>query len=313
MHPKLIELEKKFNPSLLTAIHSPLLEKKQIELWVKRDDLIHPVISGNKWRKLKYILDHAITINCHTIISMGGAYSNHLHALAFAGKQLGLKTIGYIRGERPENLSPTLQDIQNWGMELRFISRAEYRELRNYKKYNELPAHYLKKSQDGQYWLPEGGATELALFGVGELVSGIDMAYDVLCVPCGTGTTLAGIVSSAPAHCIVHGFSALKGADFLIKDVEKLIYEFSNNNKINWTIQLEYHFGGFAKRNNELLLFIEDFAEQHGVELEPVYTGKMFYGLFDLIKQDFFKPGQRIIAIHTGGLQGKRKQLNRQP
>jgi len=307
MHPKLIELEKKFNPSLLTAIHSPLLEQKQIELWVKRDDLIHPVISGNKWRKLKYILDHAITINCHTIISMGGAYSNHLHALAFAGKQLGLKTIGYIRGERPENLSPTLQDIQNWGMELRFISRAEYRELRNYKKYNELPAHYLKKSQDGQYWLTEGGATELALLGVGELVSEIDRVYDVICVPCGTGTTFAGIISSVPEHCIVHGFSALKGAGFLNKDVEKLLNEFSGNKKTNWTIQLDYHFGGFAKRNNALLLFIEDFAQQHGVELEPVYTGKMFYGLFDLIQQDLFKPGQRIIAVHTGGLQGKRK------
>jgi 1-aminocyclopropane-1-carboxylate deaminase len=307
MHPQLLELEKKFNPSLLTAIHSPLLEQKQIELWVKRDDLIHPVISGNKWRKLKYILDHAITINCHTILSMGGAYSNHLHALAFAGKQLGLKTIGYIRGERPENLSPTLQDIQNWGMELRFISRAEYRELRNYKKYNELPAHYLKKSQDGQYWLPEGGATELALLGVGELVSEIDRVYDVVCVPCGTGTTFAGIISSVPEHCTVQGFSALKGAGFLNKDVEKILNEFSGNKKTNWTIQLDYHFGGFAKRNNALLLFIEDFAQQHGVELEPVYTGKMFYGLFDLIQQDFFKPGQRIVAVHTGGLQGKRK------
>ena len=307
MHPKLIELEKKFKPSLLTAIHAPLLEQKQIELWVKRDDLIHPVISGNKWRKLKYILDHALTLGSHTIISMGGAYSNHLHALAFAGKQLGIKTIGYIRGERPENLSPTLQDIQNWGMELRFVSRVEYRELRHYKKHNELPAHLIKKQQDGQYWLPEGGATELALYGVGELVSEIDMAYDVLCVPCGTGTTLAGIVSSVPESCIVHGFSALKGADFLIKDVEKLLYEFGNIKNTNWTIQLAYHFGGFAKWNNDLLLFIEDFAEQHGVELEPVYTGKMFYGLFDLIRQDFFKPGQKIIAVHTGGLQGKRK------
>lgn len=307
MHLKLIELEKKFKSSVLTAIHSQLLEQKQIELWIKRDDLIHPVISGNKWRKLKYILDHALTLDCHTIISMGGAYSNHLHALAFAGKQLGLKTVGYIRGERPESLSPTLKDIQNWGMDVRFISRAEYRELRHYKKHDALPAHFLNNPQPGQYWLPEGGATELALYGVGELVSEIDIPFDVLCVPCGTGTTLAGIVSSVPEHCRVQGFSALKGADFLIKDVEKLLSEFSNNKKSNWTIQLGYHFGGFAKRNNELLLFIDDFAQQHGVELEPVYTGKMFYGLFDMIQQGFFKPGQRIIAVHTGGLQGNRK------
>ena len=307
MHPQLIELEKKFKLSILTAIHTPLLEKKQIELWVKRDDLIHPVISGNKWRKLKYILDHALTLGCHTIISMGGAYSNHLHALAFVGKQLGLKTIGFIRGEQPESLSPTLLDIQNWGMELRFISRSEYRELRNYKKHDALPAHFLNNLQDGLYWLPEGGATELALLGVGELVSEIDREYDVICVPCGTGATLAGIVSAVPENCMVHGFSALKGAGFLIKDVENLVYEFSNNKKNNWTIQLDYHFGGFAKRNNELLLFLDDFAQQHGVELEPVYTGKMFYGLFDLIQQDFFTPGRRIIAIHTGGLQGKRE------
>ncbi len=300
MHQKLIELENQFNPSTLTQIFTPLLAQKEIELWIKRDDLIHPVISGNKWRKLKYILNHALTLNAHTIVSMGGAYSNHCHALAFAGKQLNLKAKAYIRGERPKKLNPTLQDIIDWGMELTFISRSEYRQLRDFKKQDDLPT-----LQKGEYWLPEGGSTKLALRGVGGIINEIELAYDFLCVPCGTGTTLAGLINSAPTHSQVIGFSALKGADFLVKDVKKILGK-DKSNRLNWSIQLDYHFGGFAKYNNDLLLFIEDFNKQHNIEIEPVYTGKMFYGLFDLIRQDYFRPGQKIVAIHTGGLQGNR-------
>ncbi len=300
MHPKLVELEKQFNQSTLTQIFTPLLAQKEIELWIKRDDLIHPIISGNKWRKLKYVLDHALTLNAHTIVSMGGAYSNHCHALAFAGKQLNLKTKAFIRGERPKVLNPTLQDIIDWGMELTFISRSEYRQLRNYKKFDQLPT--LKK---GEYWLPEGGATQLALHGVGEIIDEIELEFDFLCVPCGTGTTLAGLVNSISSNCQVIGFSALKGASFLVDDIEKTL-EKDKSKRLNWSIQLDYHFGGFAKYNNDLLLFIEDFNKQHNIEIEPIYTGKMFYGLFDLIRQNYFKSGQKIVAIHTGGLQGNR-------
>jgi len=296
LHPKLLQLEESFNPSTLTQLFDPLLEQKQIELWIKRDDLIHPVISGNKWRKLKYILDHALAINADTIISMGGAYSNHLHALAYVGKELDLQTVAYIRGEQPKNFSLTLRDLESWGMELRFISRTEYRELRQYKNHDALP-----KIKPNEYWLPEGGATELALKGVAEIVSEHDMDYDFLCVPCGTGTTLAGLINVSSDECKVLGFSALKGGGFLADDIEPLLQA----NKQNWSIELDYHFGGFAKSNNELLLFIEHFYNRHGIELEQVYTGKMFYGLFDLIKQDYFKKGQKIIAVHTGGLQGK--------
>ncbi len=298
LHPRLNQLEKTFSASPLQKISNPLLDQKQIELWIKRDDLLHPIISGNKWRKLKYILHHALTINSHTIISMGGAYSNHLHALAYIGKQLQLKTIGYIRGEKPPTLNPTLQDLQNWGMECRYISRTEFRELREYKNHTSLPS--LKQ---GEYWLPEGGATELALQGVGEIINEFDRAFDIVCAPCGTGTTLAGLIQAIPENRMAYGFSALKGAGFLSKDIAKLV----NSNKDNWKIHLDYHFGGFAKKNDELLLFIKDFANIYSIELEPVYSGKMFYGLFDLIQKDFFCSGQKIIAIHTGGLQGKRK------
>ncbi|MFA6050975.1 MAG: pyridoxal-phosphate dependent enzyme [Methylobacter sp.] len=297
MHPELIKLEKTFNPSILTKIDDALLEQYQIELWMKRDDLLHPVISGNKWRKLKYSLDHALSLGADTVISMGGAYSNHLHALAYAGKVLGLKTIGLVRGGQPETLTPTLQDMQNWGMELKFVSRADYRILRRHKGWHELPG-----LKPGQYWLPEGGAQALALKGVAELVNEIEIPYDVLCVPCGTGTTLAGIIDAVSEQVSVLGFAALKNAGFLAAEVEAMLSQPRNN----WQINLDYHFGGFAKTNAELSEFIEDFELKTTIPLEPVYTGKMMYAIYDLIKKHYFRPGQRIIAVHTGGLQGKR-------
>ncbi|HEY8098262.1 MAG TPA: pyridoxal-phosphate dependent enzyme [Methylobacter sp.] len=297
MHPELIKLEKTFMPSILTKIDDPWLSQYQIELWVKRDDLLHPVISGNKWRKLKYILDHALSLGSDTLVSMGGAYSNHLHALAYVGKALGLKTIGLVRGEQPETLTPSLLDMKAWGMELRFISRSEYRLLRQYKKHHDLPG-----LRPRQYWLPEGGAQPLALKGLIELVAEIAIPYDTICVPCGTGTTLAGIVEAASEQASVLGFAALKNAGFLTAEVEAMLSQPRNN----WQINLEYHFGGFAKNNAELSAFIEDFELKTTLPLEPVYTGKMMYAIYDLIKKDYFKPGQRIIAVHTGGLQGKR-------
>ncbi|WP_031435946.1 1-aminocyclopropane-1-carboxylate deaminase/D-cysteine desulfhydrase [Methylobacter tundripaludum] len=314
MHPELIKLEKIFNPSILTKIDDPLLVQYQIELWMKRDDLLHPVISGNKWRKLKYIFDHVLSLGTDTVISMGGAYSNHLHALAYAGKVLGLKTIGLVRGEQPETLTPTLQDMKKWGMELKFVSRAEYRQLRHYKCWHaphQLPAdlrhthhpwRYLPGLKPRQYWLPEGGAQTLALKGVAELVAEIGIPYDTLCVPCGTGTTLAGIIEAVPEHVSVLGFAALKNAGFLTAEVAAMLSQSRNN----WQINLDYHFGGFAKTNTELNAFIEDFELKTTIPLEPVYTGKMMYAIYDLIKKHYFRPGERIIAVHTGGLQGKR-------
>ncbi|MGZ5578544.1 MAG: 1-aminocyclopropane-1-carboxylate deaminase/D-cysteine desulfhydrase [Methylobacter sp.] len=302
MHLELIKLEKTFNPSILTKIDDPLLAQHQIELWMKRDDLLHPVISGNKWRKLKYILDHALSLGADTIVSMGGVYSNHLHALAYTGKMLGLKTLGLVRGECPETLTPTLQDAVQWGMDLKFISRSEYRTLRQYKNWSELPG-----LQARQYWLPEGGAQALALAGVAELVREITIPYDVLCLPCGTGTTLAGIVQAVSEDVSVLGIAALKNAGFLVEDVNALLSLSSNN----WMVNLDYHFGGFANVNAELNAFIDDFEIKTTIPLEPVYTGKMMYAVYELIKKHYFKPGQRIITLHTGGLQGKRGFLTR--
>ncbi len=308
MHPALLTLERQFSASTLTRLVDPLLQQQHIELWVKRDDLLHPVISGNKWRKLKFILDHALQQNTAKIISMGGAYSNHLHALAFAGKLLGLETVAFIRGEKPGKFSSTLRDIQNWGMDLEFISRSDYRELRNYKDHDSLPG--LKA---GEYWIPEGGATTLALQGVGEIVDEIRIDYDVLCAPCGTGATLAGLIAAAPDSTQILGIAALKGAGFLVDDVRKLLPDDTEANwpstpePPGWQINLDYHFGGFAKSTEQLRTFIGHFEDRHSIILDPVYTGKMLFALFDLIKQGYFNAGQRIVTLHTGGLQGKRQ------
>jgi len=297
MHPDLFKLAKTFGLSSLTKIKDPFLENHQVELWLKRDDLIHPVISGNKWRKLKYSLDHALSLNVDTLISMGGAYSNHLHALAYTGKALNLKTIGIIRGERPTPLTPTLQDMENWDMALKFISRTNFRHYRNYIDWQDLPG--IKPTQ---YWLPEGGANSLALKGIAELLNEIEIDYDTLCVACGTGTTLAGLIKAVPVTRKVLGFAALKNAAFLMQDVQSLL----SNGCHNWDILLDYHFGGFATTRPELISFMQNFAQKNAIPLEPVYTGKMLYGLYDLIAKGTFKPGQRIIALHTGGLQGNR-------
>ena len=228
---------------------------------------------------------------------MGGAHSNHLHALAYVGKTLNLNTHGIIRGEQPSTLTATLKDLQDWGMQLTYISRTEYRNLRHYHDPEDLP-----DSKPNEYWLPEGGASALALKGVAELVTEIDIPYDILSAPCGTGATLAGIINAAPKNTSVIGFAALKNAQFLNDNVRNLL----PSSNINWQINQEYHFGGFAKTTPELMSFIKKFADSTGIILEPLYTGKMLFGLYDLINKNTFKPGLRIIAIHTGGLQGLR-------
>jgi 1-aminocyclopropane-1-carboxylate deaminase len=297
MRSDLVKLEQTFGVSALTKINDPFLENHQVELWLKRDDLLHPIISGNKWRKLKYNLNHALTLGKDTLVSMGGAYSNHLHALAYTGKLLDLNTIGIIRGERPKRLTPTLQDMESWGMKLRFVSRIDYRHYRNYKHSQDFP-----DIKPNEYWLLEGGANNLALKGIAELTNEIAIDYDTFCVACGTGATLAGLINAVPKTTLALGFAALKHADFLKPDVQSLL----SNDCHNWDIIQGYHFGGFAKLNPKLVQFMGEFTQTTSIPLEPVYTGKMLYGIYDLIAQGYFKPGQRIIALHTGGLQGNR-------
>lgn len=285
--------------AIIEPIEHPVLANNNIQLYIKRDDLLHPIISGNKWRKMKYTLLYALTHGHQHLISMGGAYSNHLHALAYIGHKLNIKTTGLIRGEQSEQENQTLSDLRKWGMTLEFVSRGDFRALRKHRAHDAEPA-----KQYGGFWIPEGGASEYALNGIAEILKEIDMEFDILALACGTGTTLAGLTRSLPDTKRVLGFSALKGGGFLKKDVKKLL---KNKSITNWSINFDYHFGGFAKSNDELTSFIEEFQSYNDIPLEPIYNGKMFFGLLDLVKNESFKKGQNIIAIHTGGLQGNQQ------
>lgn len=286
-------------PTPLQELTDEVITKAGIRLFIKRDDLIHPTVSGNKWRKLKYNLQQARTENATTLLTFGGAYSNHLYATAAAGNALGLKTIGIVRGEDHHGkLTSTLFFCQEQNMKLHFVSRREYRERNNPEYLAELSIKFGKP-----YLIPEGGTSELALKGVEEMTFEVENELnrkpDFYAVAVGTGGTAAGILSSGSD---VLAFSALKGGSFLKADIEKLLT--GNDYAGNLQLFTEYHFGGYAKWTPELITFMTEFKQNHNIQLEQVYTAKMFFGLYDLIKQDFFKKDTIIVAVHTGGLQG---------
>jgi 1-aminocyclopropane-1-carboxylate deaminase len=284
-------------PSPIQEIKDPLLEEKRVRIFIKREDLIHPIVSGNKWRKLKYNLLKAKEEGKDTILSFGGAYSNHIHALAAASKALGLKSIGVIRGDEILPLNETLSFAKFSGMELFFVSREEYK-----KKTEADFIESLHKKFDDFYLIPEGGYNAEGSKGCQEIISEINISYDIICCACGTGTTLSGIISSLPEEKKAIGFPVLKGGDFLYEEIKKLLIDKEGNKK--WHLESGYHFGGYAKWNQELLNFITEFEKKHNIPLDQIYNGKMMYGLFDLVKRDCFVMGTSIVALHTGGLQG---------
>ena len=296
----LYSMDNYFQLSPLQRIEDDLLRKKKIELFVKRDDLLHSEVQGNKWRKLKYNLEQARLTGQTTLLTFGGAYSNHIYATA-AAASLGFKTIGVIRGKESSVLSPTLQFALSKGMKLHFLSREDYR-----LKYEESGLNKLKNKFGDFYLVPEGGTNIHALKGVAEIIDELDIEFDYLCTAVGTGGTLAGLVAALKGQKQAIGFSSLKGDDTLTATVHKLVSEFSDGNYNHFSINFDYHFGGYARVKPDLIDFIKYFKYRYGIPLEPVYTGKMFYGIFDLIKKDYFPPGSRIIALHTGGLQGLR-------
>lgn len=270
-------------------------EIKKTELWIKREDLIHPFVSGNKFRKLKYNLLQAKAEKKDTILTFGGAFSNHIAAVAFAGKEHGFKTIGIIRGEElalkiDEN--PTLKFAQNCGMKLEFITRATYR-LKNESNFLKE----LEQKQGDFYLIPEGGTNELAVKGCEEILNEDDKKFDFICTCTGTGGTISGIINSVLLHQKVLGFPALK-EDFLQNEIRKFV---KNN---NWELISGYHFGGYAKVDENLIEFINSFYQNYNIPLDPVYTGKMVFGVIDLISKNYFPINAKILMIHTGGLQG---------
>jgi 1-aminocyclopropane-1-carboxylate deaminase len=267
----------------------------EITLHIKREDLIHPFISGNKFRKLKYNLLQAKAEKKSKLLTFGGAFSNHIAAVAYAGKENNLETIGIIRGDELESKiseNPTLTFAQNCGMKFEFVTREDYKTKATNTFIEDLKGRY------GDFYLvPEGGTNSYAVKGCEEILTDEDYDFTHICCAIGTGGTISGLINSAKTYQKIIGFPALKG-DFLSDDIRK----FAKNS--NWEVQLDYHFGGYAKINEELIRFINDFYKQTNIPLDPIYTGKMMFGILDLINKGYFPKGAKIIAIHTGGLQG---------
>jgi 1-aminocyclopropane-1-carboxylate deaminase len=283
----------------LTKIDDPLINEIGIELFIKREDLNHPQLSGNKWYKLKYNLIEARKSGYNTMLTFGGAYSNHIYATAAAGKLFGFKTIGIIRGEEHLPLNPTLSFAKECGMDIHYMDRTTYR-----KKDTTIVIESLKEKFGMFYLLPEGGTNELAVKGCCEIPENIDADFDYICCACGTGGTMAGLISGLKEKKNVMGFAILKGANFLNNNVKIFLNESSNKNYKNWSINLDYHFGGYAKMNYDLINFVKRFIRINKIPIEPIYTGKMLYGIYDLVANRYFRKGEKIVAIHTGGLQG---------
>lgn len=276
-------------------IDIPLLREKGVILNIKREDTIHPLISGNKYRKLKYNLLEAKKRGKDTLLTFGGAFSNHIAATAYAGHEQGLKTIGVIRGEELENKwqdNPTLKLAHEHGMQFHFVSRSHYR-LKSEASFIQD----LKERFGDFYLLPEGGTNALAVKGCAEILTQNDTKFDYICSAAGTGGTVAGLINASQPHQTVLGFPALKG-NFLIDEIRT----FAHSDR--WRLVTDYHFGGYAKVNQQLIAFINLFKRETGISLDPIYTGKMLFGIFDLVKRDVFPPETQILAIHTGGLQG---------
>ncbi len=264
-----------------------------ISLFVKREDQLHPQLSGNKWRKLKYNLIQAQEEGKKVLLTFGGAYSNHIAAVAEAGTQFNFNTIGIIRGEKPRVLNPTLLEAEKKGMDLVYVSRLAY-------KNKEIILQDLDLNFSETYIIPEGGTNVLALKGCKEIMD--DNTIDYWCVASGTGGTAAGMITGLERHQHLIAFPVLKGK-FMKKSIQDLL-EKAKEEKTNWSIQEDYHFGGYAKYDARLIEFINTFKEKYNIPLDPVYTGKLVFGVFDLIQKGFFRSGSKVMIVHTGGLQG---------
>lgn len=284
-----------FSSDKVPVVKYPLPLVDGIELFIKREDLLHKEISGNKFRKLKYNISKAKELGYNKILTFGGAYSNHIAATAAACRIFGFDCIGVIRGEELINKiedNPTLSKAIEDGMTLEFVTRTQYR-----NKNDEAFVAMLGEKFGKFYLVPEGGTNNEAIKGTEEILKSEDSVYQYICTAVGTGGTIAGIINSSFDGQRVIGFPALRG-DFLYDEIKKYTL------KDNWDLSLEYHFGGYGKYNNELLEFIFSFKETTGVLLDPIYTGKMMYGVMDMINSKKFSAGTKILAIHTGGLQG---------
>lgn len=280
-------------PSPIVQLHHNDFKKRGIELFVKREDLIHEEIMGNKWRKLKFNLEAAKNLKKKRLVTFGGAFSNHIAATAAAAALYGFESKGIIRGEELNAESnQTLRKAASRGMKFEFVSREQFRHLKS--------AYARLLPED--YFIPEGGTNALALKGVAEIIKEVDISFDVVVTPVGTGGTMAGLLLGLKGKSEVWGFSALKG-EFMHDEIRKLCTE-NNLNHTNYKLFTNYHFGGYGKINQDLKGFMHTFKQEFNFLLDPVYTGKMFFGVWENVKNNQIAPGTRLLVLHTGGLQG---------
>jgi 1-aminocyclopropane-1-carboxylate deaminase/D-cysteine desulfhydrase-like pyridoxal-dependent ACC family enzyme len=286
------------NASILQKLILPA-DNNNCTIYMKREDLIHPTISGNKWRKLKYNLVEASDLGFKTLLTFGGAYSNHIHALSSASKIFGFNSIGIIRGEPHLPLNPTLSYANKNGMDLHYIDRQKYR-----KKTEEIFINELHQLFGDFYLIPEGGTNKLAVKGCAEVIDQIKIDFDYIATACGTGGTVSGLICGLEGKQNVIGIPVLKGAEFLREDIVNLTKAYSNQNYTNWSLNLNYHFGGYAKITEELILFMNEFENTNDIKLDPIYTAKLLFGINSMILNSEIPKGSTIIVIHSGGLQG---------
>ncbi len=294
--------------AIVQPIKIALPGEGQFSFDIKRDDCIDEVVSGNKWRKLKYAIQQAKKLSKTGILTFGGAFSNHLVATAKTCQLHGLNAIGIVRGEElNENSNASLKDCVRFGMKLLFVSRAIYKERYDYAYLSQLKMEY-----NSYFVVPEGGASFYGVVGCQEIMTETTNDYDHVVLAAGTGTTAAGVVLSVPLKTKVHVIPVLKADGLLYHELNEKLNWVANDIKVTdellekVTIHEQFHFGGYAKITDELIQFMKDFHEQTNVQLDPVYTSKAMYGLIELTKQKVIQPNQRTLFIHTGGLQGLR-------
>lgn len=270
---------------------------------IKRDDLIHPLASGNKWRKLKHNLNKAESQGAKTIVTMGGAFSNHLYALASIGNHYNFKTEGWIKGEYVDTDNPTLSYVRDQNMNLTLFEGEEYKSLR----WDGPKRKKLLKKYKNPYFVPEGGSNIEGILGASELIPEISSQLDPfpthICLSVGTGGTICGVISASKSNTKILGFSAFK-KDIHSMEIKANLTALEKEDPKNWQILNPKHFNGFGSFNTDLVNFINDFYEQYSIPLDPVYNGKMMFSLKKMIKQKYFPEGSNILVIHTGGLQG---------
>jgi 1-aminocyclopropane-1-carboxylate deaminase len=271
------------------------------DIWVKRDDLLHAEVSGNKFRKLKYPL-LMLQGQRPRLVTMGGPWSNHLHALAHAGALGGWPTTGLVRGAAGLE-SATLDDCRRLGMQIQFVSREDYRQLRQDP---QAWRRHLAVNDDSHVWLPEGGSAPAALRGVAELVDELPFIPEVIMVACGSGATLAGLLAGLQGRGRVIGIAVLKNADYLHQEIARLLQQAGYPTYQNYELITDAHHGGYGKAPPELRQFCRDFLEDFDVPIEPVYTGKLFHAIRKMQQAHAFRADERVLAVHTGGMQGAR-------